>query len=118
MQGKRPIGVPDQTIAGWGDYTLQSGALRGFGFGGGLRYIGSSYGDAVNSAAYKVPGYLLVDAQVHYDFGALSPSLRGLTAAVNATNLLDNRYVSACASANQCFYGTSRTVLATISYRW
>ena len=52
------------------------------------------------------------------DFGALSPSLRGLTAAVNATNLLDNHYVSACASANQCFYGTSRTVLATISYRW
>lgn len=118
VQGKRPIGVPDQTIAGWGDYTLQSGPLRGFGFGGGLRYIGSSYGDAVNSAAYKVPGYLLVDAQVHYDFGALSPSLRGLTAAVNATNLLDNHYVSACASANQCFYGTSRTVLATISYRW
>jgi len=118
VQGKRPIGVPDQTIAGWGDYTIQTGALRGFGFGGGLRYIGSSFGDAVNSAAYRVPGYLLADAQFHYDFGAANPALRGLTAAVNATNLFDKHYVSACASANQCFYGSSRTVLATISYRW
>ncbi|MBB2963375.1 TonB-dependent siderophore receptor [Methylobacterium sp. R2-1] len=118
VQGKRPVGVPDQTIAGWGDYTFQSGELRGFGFGGGLRYIGASFGDAVNSAAYKVPGYLLLDAQVHYDFGAMNPALRGLTAAVNATNLFDKQYVSACASANQCFYGTSRTILATVSYRW
>lgn len=118
VQGKRPVGVPDQTIAGWGDYTFQSGELRGFGFGGGLRYIGASFGDAVNSAAYKVPGYLLLDAQVHYDFGAVNPALRGLTAAVNATNLFDKQYVSACASANQCFYGTSRTILATVSYRW
>lgn len=118
VRGKRPVGVPDQTISGWGDYTIQSGEWRGFGFGGGLRYVGSSFGDAINSAAYKVPGVLLADAQVHYDFGAVNPSLKGLTAAVNATNLFDKQYVSACASANQCFYGTSRTILATVSYRW
>lgn len=118
VEGKHPVGVPDQTAGLWGDYSIQDGVLRGLGFGGGVRYIAASYGDQVNSAALRVPEYVLADAQVHYDFAALQPSLKGLSAAVNVTNLFDKDYVSACASANQCFYGTGRTVLGTVTYRF
>ncbi|RAI36211.1 TonB-dependent siderophore receptor, partial [Rhodoplanes roseus] len=118
IQGKVPVGAPDQAASLWFDYTLQIGALRGFGFGGGVRYIGQSYGDAINSAAMVVPSYTLFDAAVHYDFAELSPRLKGWNAKVNVTNIADKTYVSACASSTQCFYGAGRVVLGTLAYRW
>jgi iron complex outermembrane receptor protein len=66
----------------------------------------------------RVPSYTLVDAAIHYDFGNYDPKLKGFELAVNATNLFNKEFVSACASANQCFYGTGRTIMATASYKW
>jgi len=118
VQGKHPVGAPDQTAGFWGDYTIQGGPMRGFGFGGGVRYIGQSYGDTINTTAMRVPSYTLFDAQIHYDLIGLHPRLAGMKAAVNVSNLFDKHYVSACASEYQCFYGTSRTVLGTLTYTW
>jgi iron complex outermembrane receptor protein len=118
IQGKKPVGAPADTASVWADYTIQTGALTGFGFGGGVRYIGSSYGDNINSAAMVVPAYTLGDAQVHYDLAGLSPQLKGWKLAVNMTNIFDKTYVSACASATQCFYGNGRSTLGTIRYQW
>jgi iron complex outermembrane receptor protein len=116
--GKTPAGAPEHMASLWGDYTLDSGALAGLGFGAGVRYMGSTNGDAANTRAMRVPSYTLVDAAIHYDFGNYDPKLKGFELAVNATNLFNKEFVSACASANQCFYGTGRTIMATASYKW
>jgi iron complex outermembrane receptor protein len=118
IQGKVPVGAPAHTAALWADYTYQDGALRGFGFGAGVRYIGKSYGDNINSAAMIVPANTLFDAAVHYDLAGLSRELAGWKMAINATNLFDKQYVSACNSATQCFWGNGRSVLGSLRYRW
>lgn len=118
LLGKRPVGAPDHTAALWGDYTFQTGALRGLGFGGGVRYIGSSYGDTINSAAMVVPSYTLADLAIHYDLGELGRQFKGWRVAFNVNNLFDKEYVSGCASNTQCFYGAGRTYLASTRFRW
>ncbi len=115
--GHRPVGAPAQIASGWAYYTFHDGWLAGLGFGGGVRYIGNTLGQA--DGTLRVPGYTLYDAAVSYDFGKASPYLKGLKLAVNGTNLADKTYVSGCFSYLQgCVYGYRRAVLATLTYRW
>ncbi|HEY0178737.1 MAG TPA: TonB-dependent siderophore receptor [Dokdonella sp.] len=107
--GKQIALQPKQTASLGADYTLTAGALSGFGFGGGVRYVGAHYGDIYNE--WRTPSYTLLDAAVHYEIGPWR-------AQVNASNLTDKRYVSVCNSAAWCYYGYPRTVSATVSYRW
>ncbi len=118
IQGKAPVGAPANTASLWADYTIQSGRMAGFGFGGGVRYVGESFGDNINSMAMIVPAYILADAMLHYDLDGLSPQLKGWKLALNVTNLFDKIYVSACASATQCFYGNGRATMGTVRYQW
>lgn len=118
LQGKVPVGAPANTAGVWLDYTHQNGPLAGFGYGGGVRYVGSSFGDNINSNAMIVPSFTLADAAVHYDLAGASPRLKGWKLAVNMTNIFDKRYVSACASSTQCFYGNGRTTLGTVKFQW
>lgn len=118
VQGKVPVGAPANTASLWLDYTIQGGPLSGFGFGGGARYVGSTYGDTTNTNAMIVPSFVLADATIHYDLAGLSPQLRGWRAAVNMTNVFDKYYVSACASATQCFVGNGRSTMGTLRYQW
>ena len=106
--GKRFITVPLHQGAIWADYTFQSGALTGFGFSAGVRYVGQSYGDVANTIV--IPSYSLVDTTVHYDLENLDSRLKGAKLALNVNNLFDKRYVSTCASLNQCYYGTGRVI--------
>lgn len=115
-KGKTPFRVPEQLASLWGDYTLQSGPLAGLGFGAGVRYTGSTYGDAQNT--FKVPGYTLVDAMLKYDFAKVDPSLDGLSAAVNVKNLSDKYYVAGCFISSACLLGSGRTVTADLTYKW
>lgn len=108
-QGNAPVGIPEHTASLWADYTLQSGTMKGFGFNAGVRYLGSQHGDASNS--FKVPATTLFDAGIHYE-------IDGYLFGLNATNLMDERWVSTCSGANTCYYGQGRTVLATVKYRW
>ncbi|MGE3149629.1 MAG: TonB-dependent siderophore receptor, partial [Pseudorhodoplanes sp.] len=118
VQGKVPVGAPSDAGAFWVDYTFQSGPLAGFGLGGGVRYVGSSYGDNINSAGMVVPAYTLYDAALHYDLAGMSPQLNGWKLALNVTNVFDMQYVSACNSATQCFWGNGRSILGTVRYQW
>lgn len=92
-----------------GDYTITSGVLAGLGFGAGVRYTGEHYGDAPNE--WETPSYTLLDAAVHYDFGNWRLQL-------NAQNLGDKQYISACNSVFWCYYGYPRTVTATARFQW
>lgn len=116
LLGRRPVQVPDTTASLFLDYTFQSGPLLGLNIGGGVRYLGSSWGDPANT--FKVPESLLVDALVRYDLKHLDPRLTGFDLQLNAQNLLDERYVTGCFDYASCFYGLPRTVYATLRYRW
>jgi iron complex outermembrane receptor protein len=107
--GLLPVATPEDYGAVWADYTFQDGDLRGFGFGGGVRYVGRSFADATNTL--RVPDFTLFDAAIHYEKDAWRFQ-------VNAQNIADRVYVSSCSDANSCFYGDRRRVTASLSYRW
>ena len=106
--GKRLPQVPQHMASIWADYTIREGVLSGLGFGGGVRYVGDSAGDDLNT--FYVPAYTLVDAMIRYDIDNWRFS-------VNATNLFDKYYVPSCYYAT-CSIGRTRTVLGTVTYRW
>ncbi|WP_441231734.1 TonB-dependent siderophore receptor [Tardiphaga sp. 215_C5_N2_1] len=107
--GKVPTAAPRQLASGWADYTFQSGAFAGFGFGGGVRYVGASYADPANQQA--VPSRVLGDLAVHYEW-------QNWRLAVNLQNVADEIYVSSCSDPNSCFYGDRRRVTGSIGYKW
>ncbi|MDE1991485.1 MAG: TonB-dependent siderophore receptor [Rhizobiaceae bacterium] len=124
--GKHPTGIPNNAASLWANYTFDNGPLSGLSLGAGVRYVGWSYGTNNNTwglAGYentrsKVPSYTLFDASIKYDFGAQNPKLKGLQLALTGRNLFNRDYIAYCQSANACQFGTGRTVLGTLSYRW
>ncbi|GJE56468.1 MULTISPECIES: TonB-dependent siderophore receptor [Methylobacterium] len=116
LQGRSPVLVPDKTASLFVDYRFTEGPLLGLGLGGGVRYLGPSWGDAANT--FQVPESVLVDAVVSYDLKHLDPTLQGFTTQINANNLLNETYVSGCNGYTSCYYGLPRTVYATLRYRW
>ncbi|WP_245516475.1 TonB-dependent siderophore receptor [Methylobacterium segetis] len=116
LVGRRPVQVPDQTASLFVDYRFTEGPLLGLGIGGGVRYLGPSWGDPANT--FQVPESVLVDAVVSYDLKHLNATLQGFTMQINAQNLLDERYVTGCFAYSGCYYGLPRTVYATLRYRW
>lgn len=113
-EGFRVMGIPHHAAALWADYTLQGGDFAGLGFGGGVRYVGPAWD---NTNTLKTPDYVLFDAALHYDLGGISPLLEGARLSINASNLLDENYLAACAFET-CYYGNRRTVMATLGYQW
>ena len=114
--GKSPARIPTHMASAFTSYTLPDGALKSLTAGVGVRYIGTSYGDAKNT--FKVPAVDLYDAMVSYELGELNSSLKGAQVQFNVNNIADTRYVASCASDSACFYGIGRTVTATVSYAW
>lgn len=112
--GKQPSGIPPQSFALWADYTIPSGVLEGLGAGAGVRYTGTSYGNDTNT--FSNDPITLVDAAFHYDFGGINPKLKGLSAQINATNLLDENYTTC--QAGYCYRGQGRAVIAGMRYQW
>jgi iron complex outermembrane receptor protein len=107
--GERPLAVAEHMASLWADYTIPEGMLAGLGFGGGVRYIGPSYGDVPNTL--EVPGATLFDAAVHYEWN-------NFRFAINASNIFDKEYIASCYGPVSCFYGAGRQVLGTVTYRW
>ncbi|OZI29284.1 TonB-dependent siderophore receptor [Bordetella genomosp. 1] len=114
--GNQMIFVPRHQAALWLDYTLQQGPLAGLGMGAGVRYRGTLYGDLNNTHLLKP--VTLVDATVRYDLGRMAQSLRGADVSVSVSNLFDREYVVNCPGPTACYWGSERTVLANLRYRW
>jgi iron complex outermembrane receptor protein len=116
LLGRTPVNIPGQTAALWAFYTFRSGALDGFGLGGGVRYVDQTPGDQANT--FFVPGYTLLDAAAKYDLGNLAPALNGTDLQLNVSNVFDKEYVSQCTNTATCLYGNGRTVITTLKYHW
>jgi iron complex outermembrane receptor protein len=107
--GNTPYGVAKHRASLWADYRFESGLFRGFGLGGGVRYTGQTFGGDDNG--FKVDDYTLTDATMSYQFG-------GYRLGINASNIFNERYVTSCSGPTTCFYGTGRTVTASLKYSW
>jgi iron complex outermembrane recepter protein len=108
--GNRPERVPDHLASAWLSYTLPGDGKRGdLTLGGGVRYVGQSYGDKENTV--KVSGYTLVD------LSALYKVTENVSLQVTAKNLFDRKYETTCYYGS-CYYGDRRTVLGTLKYTW
>jgi len=79
----------------WTTYEIQAGTLRGFGFGGGVQYVGDRPGDIENS--FRLSSYWQTDLAVFYQ-------RENWKAALSIENLFDVDY----------FNGTPLTVLGTV----
>ncbi|WP_226052774.1 TonB-dependent siderophore receptor [Dickeya chrysanthemi] len=113
---KAPSAIPRHSASTWGSYSFQNGPLKGVTLGTGVRYVGSTYGD--NAEGFKVPAYTLYDAMARYELSSLASQLKGTTVQLNVNNLTDKRYVASCGGDTACFYGSGRTVVATVNYSW
>lgn len=107
--GKQPFVVPEVLASASFDYKFRGNALNGIIVGGGVRYIGSSFADQINTL--KVPDVTLIDAKIGYDFGNWGVDL-------NVSNLFDENYVASCQGEKVCAYGEGRVVLLKTHVTW
>ena len=129
--GTRQLGTPEWAASTFLSYDFGksgriAGPLGGLRTGFGVRYVGGSDG----TTAYKVingvttferfttGSFTLVDAMLGYDLGRATPALRGFSLALNASNLFDKTYVSACPFSNSCYFGAGRTVVGSLRFQW
>ena len=108
LVGRAIYGVPMHQFSLWADHNFKYGTFSGLGLGAGLRYLGASWGDTLNT--FKVQDVALVDAAIHYDWDIYRLSL-------NVSNIFDTEYVASCDDV-WCYYGQERTLLATLRTRW
>ncbi|MFT8521771.1 TonB-dependent siderophore receptor [Gluconobacter oxydans] len=103
-------------------YTMPSGPLKGFGFGGGMRYSNKTYGGEATYGSVWLPQYALFDASIAYDLNNMSHSLHGWKVAASVRNLFDRNYIANCfaygADGQYCYYGERRNAQASIGYSW
>ncbi|WP_380876581.1 ligand-gated channel [Sphingomonas sp. DBB INV C78] len=129
--GTKALGVPEWQASAFLSYDFGKGGageqpLGGLSLGGGFRYVDGSWGTTsykvVNSVttfeSFKTKGFTLFDAVIGYDLGFASPSLQGLSVALNAQNLFNKKHISACPFTNSCYFGALRTVVGSVRYKW
>ena len=107
--------TPDHKVTAWADYTQQIGLMKEWGLGGGIRYIGDSFGSQfAGKNATRVPGVVLFDAAVHYDW-------KPFRFAVNLQNALDENYIATAFSSGSqewATYGARRLVMGSVQYNF
>ncbi|MBB6610809.1 TonB-dependent receptor [Pontibacter sp. Tf4] len=102
-------GVSKHSGSLWTTYELQSGTLRGLGFGGGFTSFGDRPVDATDS--FRLPGYTRIDATVYYDNHKYH-------AAINVKNLTDVKSYDGSQSATAIMPGAPINVQGTIGVRF
>ncbi|EUB99950.1 TonB-dependent siderophore receptor [Rhizobium sp. CF080] len=108
--GNRPSRVPRHLASAWLDYTIPGEGQRGdLTLGGGVRYVGQTYGDDANTVS--LGGYATVDAALSYKV------TKDVTLSLNATNLFDRKYVATSYYGTD-YYGDRRKVVGTLKYSW
>jgi iron complex outermembrane receptor protein len=112
--GKELSATPNDIFSLWGHYNFESGALEGLGIGAGVRYVGTSFGDDLNT--FENEDRVFVDAALSYDFGRKNPNLEGLMLQVNAKNLFDERKQNC--SAGYCYFDEGLNATASLRYRF
>ena len=107
--GKQPYLIPELQASLFAQYTFLDGTLEGLSLGGGVRYVGSSYADQLNTL--KVPDVALIDLKLGYKKNNWGVDL-------NVTNVFDQDHVSGCQGVYVCSYGEGRKALLKAHLTW
>lgn len=104
-QGNHLPSVPEQTASLWSQHEFAIAGMPGFRAGAGVRHLGHNYG-GVDSL--KTPSVTLFDAMVGYSVNQWDFSL-------NVNNIEDETYFTTCLTRGDCFVGSKRTVVGSVS---
>jgi iron complex outermembrane receptor protein len=107
--GKPQSATSKHTLSLWADHRFGAGPFDGSHAGLGLRYASSTLGEGDNAPA-TLPTVTLVDLMLGYD-------IERWRLALNVRNLTDKTYLGNCGAVN-CYYGSARTVVGTVAYRY
>ncbi|EIZ78439.1 TonB-dependent siderophore receptor [Novosphingobium sp. Rr 2-17] len=112
MEGTIPYDAQEFTAAFLATYELQSGPLKGLGFGGSVRDLGKYYPYTYpqNLLAYNPPP--IVDLQIFY---------RGIEKwdfRLNVFNIFDERYLSSASIYGSSTFGRPRSAMLSASRRF
>ncbi|MEZ0386411.1 MAG: TonB-dependent siderophore receptor, partial [Verrucomicrobium sp.] len=107
--GTRLQGVPEHSVNAWLKYTVQSGALKGFGVGLGGRYFTSQAGDLGDT--FSLPSYGIVDAALYYERDDFRVQ-------VNFNNVFDKRHFVGSYSDVYVLPGAPFNVAASVSWKF
>ncbi len=105
--GNRINNVPENALSLFSTYELQSGDMRGLGFGLGLFHVGDRQGDLANS--FRAPGYTRTDATIFYKRDDFRVGL-------NIENLFNIGYFEAVEGPLRVFPGAPLTVRGTVAW--
>ncbi|AXI03334.1 TonB-dependent siderophore receptor [Aquirhabdus parva] len=108
VKGTQLESIPKHSASLWAKYNFALADVSGFSVGSGVRYLGRNWGEG---AVIDVPATTLVDALVSYTQDKWSVSL-------NAKNLFDKEYVATCLGRGDCWLGTRRSLVGSVSYHW
>jgi iron complex outermembrane recepter protein len=106
--GDKPTNAPRHTASLWTTYEIQTGNLKGLGFGAGMFFVGDREIEIPNTET--VPSYLRADAAVYY-------RRNKWRVALNFKNLANTRYYDAQGFA-LIYPGAPFTVLGTVSIQF
>ena len=109
VEGNQPNQIAKELYSAWTKYQFLNGPLKGFSVGAGGRYVGSTYGDDLESDNMRVPSYTVWDATVGYQWDDFKFQ-------VAAKNVFDKEYVATC--NYWCWYGDSPNVVGSVTYAW
>ncbi|MDZ8085089.1 MAG: TonB-dependent siderophore receptor [Nostoc sp. DedQUE12b] len=108
-QGNQLNNVPRHALNLWTTYEIQSGSLKGLGFGLGAFYYGDRQADLANTV--ELPSYVRTDAAIYY-------KRDNYRAAINIKNLFDTDYFVSAQNVNRIIPGDPLTIQGTISWQF
>jgi iron complex outermembrane recepter protein len=101
-------GIPKHAASVWTVYKFSAFDIPGFRAGVGVRYVGET-DDGIEVTT--TPSNTLVDALLSFDRDQWQYAL-------NASNLFDKDYVATCLDRGDCWLGSRRKVIGSVSYRF
>jgi iron complex outermembrane receptor protein len=110
--GSRLANIPNHSGGLWTTYEIQTGSLKGLGFGAGFNYVGERFGGLPNS--YRANAYWLANAAVFYKTGKWR-------LAINIRNFTNTHYVQALSTTSRIranYVGEPLTVLGSVSFEF
>ncbi|MFN3746808.1 MAG: TonB-dependent siderophore receptor [Hyphomicrobiaceae bacterium] len=107
-EGKHVPTVPAHQASLWGKYKFEILGINGLSVGAGVRYVGESWG---GKDEVRTPGVTLFDAMFGWEDDTWRFQIKG-------TNLEDKHYFATCLDRGDCFWGTGRTIISNLTYKF
>jgi iron complex outermembrane receptor protein len=107
--GNRIDNVPEHAASLWTSYELQSGDLKGLGFGLGVYYVGDRYADVENTSVLS--SYFRTDSAIYY-------KRDNWRLALNFRNLFNETYYETSQARNIIYPGAPFTVIGSFSIQF